>query len=240
MVKRTGMRSLFILISLVLIYSVPAKAIAFDHIRVNADIELIKLGDNFYVHTSWFDFPGFGRYPSNGLIFVKNKKALLIDTPNTDEQTLVLYNFLRDRLNADITKIIVGHAHSDCMGGLSGLHQKGVESIACDKTIEVCRSHHLPVPKQSFAEELNLEFQGEQVVCRYFGPGHTVDNIVVYFPEAKILFGGCLIKSMDSGGLGNTREAILEQWDRTIINIKEAYPSITLVIPGHGAFGDLS
>lgn len=232
------MKFLTLIFVIICINSAVAKTLDCEHIEVNGNLELIKINENYYVHTSWFDFPGFGRFPSNGLIFVKNGKALLIDTPNTSEQTLILYNFLQNHLKAVIKKIIVGHSHSDCMGGLSALHQKDVESIACTKTIQICKSQKLPIPKKSFVDSIILEFEGEKVICRYFGAGHTIDNIVVYFPNSQILFGGCLIKSLGSKGLGNTKEADIEHWDSTVLRIKKEYPIIKLVIPGHGAFGD--
>lgn len=233
-----GMKFLSLLFTLLFINSASAKTPDFEHIRVNTDIELIKINENYYVHTSWFDFPGFGRFPSNGLVFVKNGKALLIDTPNTNEQTLILYNFLQDHLSTTITKIIVGHSHSDCMGGLSVLHEQGVESIACAKTIQICTSRKRPIPQKSFVDSMVLEFEGETVISRYFDAGHTVDNIVVYFPASGILFGGCLIKSLNSKGLGNTKESAIEHWGDTVLNIKKTYSYIKLVIPGHGVFGD--
>jgi len=61
-------------------------------IIVSEDIRLIQIKDSFYIHTSWFNFPGFGRYPSNGLIFIKNGKALLIDTPVSNDQTSQIHN----------------------------------------------------------------------------------------------------------------------------------------------------
>ena len=84
------MKFLYLIFTLILVNSSAAEFRDFEHVRVNSNIELIKINENFYVHTSWFDFPGFGRFPSNGLIFVKNGKALLIDTPNTNEQTQIL------------------------------------------------------------------------------------------------------------------------------------------------------
>ncbi len=233
------MKFLPLLFTLLFINSAAAKTSEFEHIRVTPDIELIKISENYYVHTSWYEFPGFGRFPSNGLIFVKNGKALLIDTPNTNEQTLELYNFLKDTIKAEITKVIVGHFHSDCMGGLSILHEKGVESVAYAETLQICKSQNLPIPQNSFADAIAINFQGETIICRYFGAGHTVDNSLVYFPASQILFGGCLIKSMGSKGLGNTKDADIEDWDKTVLKVKIAYPSIKLVIPGHGAFGDI-
>ena len=35
----------------------------------------------------------------------------------------------------------------------------------------------------------------------YPGPGHSPDNIVVWIPEARVLFGGCLVKSAGAKGL---------------------------------------
>ena len=231
------MKLLSIFFTILCIHSAAAKTLDFEHTWVNTDIELIKINENYYIYTSWFDFPGSGRFPSNGLIFIKNRKALLIDTPNTNEQTQILYSYLQNHLNTAITKIIVGHSHSDCMGGLPFLHEKGVESIACTKTIQICKSQKLPMPQKSFVDSIVLNFENEKVVCRYFGAGHTVDNIIVYFPASKILFGGCLIKSVNSKGLGNIKDADIEHWDNTVLNIKKTYPSIKLVIPGHGAFG---
>lgn len=207
-------------------------------IVVNSDIELVRLDENFYIHTTWFEFPTFGRAPSNGLIFVKNNKALLIDTPNTNEQTATLYQFLHDSLHAEIITVIVGHSHSDCMGGLEFLHKQGVESISGELTRQICISENLPAPKKSFSDSLFFDFEGEGIECRYFGGGHSIDNIVVFFPDSQILFGGCLIKNINSTGLGNTAEAIISEWDETVMNIKKAYPLIRIVIPGHGQFGD--
>ena len=93
------MRFLSLLLTLLIFNSVAAQTPDVEYIKVNSDIELIKVNENYYIHTSWFDLPGYGRFPSNGLIFVKNEKALLIDTPNTNEQTLILYNFLQPLAN---------------------------------------------------------------------------------------------------------------------------------------------
>ena len=136
--------------------------------------------------------------------------------------------------------MIVGHSHSDCMGGLSALHEKKVKSIAGTKTLRICKSRKLPILQTSFEDTFVFEFEGEKVICSYFGAGHTDDNIIIYFPNAQILFGGCLIKSLNSKGLGNTKEADVESWDKAVLKIMKAYPAIKLVIPGHGALGDSS
>lgn len=54
----------------------------------------------------------------------------------------------------------------------------------------------------------------------YPGKGHSADNIVVWLPQYKVLFGGCLVKSLDYGGLGSTTDA-------------------EVIVPGHGGWGSI-
>lgn len=225
-------------IACILFLLAPRFSFELESKMINSDIKLNPLDESFYIHTTWFDFPQFGRAPSNGLIFIKNGRALLVDTPNTNAQTETLYRFVRDSLHANIEIAIVGHSHSDCMGGLEILHSMGIQSICSEKTRQICISENLPVPSESFRDSLIFKFEGEKVICRYFGGGHSIDNIVVYFPDSKILFGGCLIKSLASRGLGNIAEADVSQWDETVEKVKTMWPSIRIVVPGHGAAGD--
>ena len=76
--------------------------------------------------------------------------------------------------------------------------------------------------------------------CLFTGPGHTPDNISVYFPDSKILFGGCMIKSLQSKGLGNTADAVVSEWDKSVDKLKLLCPEAKVVIPGHGNYGDIS
>ncbi len=46
----------------------------------------------------------------------------------------------------------------------------------------------------------------------YPGAGHTKDNVVVYFPKERILFGGCFIKDNKATGMGNIADADLAAW----------------------------
>ena len=233
--ERQVLRCVLVFLSLFIV-TTQAQPVA-EPIIVSPDIELFRLDGSFYIHTSWYEFPGFGRAPSNGLLLVKDDKALLIDTPNTNEQTAELHHFVRDSLHAEIKTVIVGHSHSDCVGGLQYLHDQGVQSVSGEKTKKICLAKNLPIPTVSFVDSLEFDFAGERIICRYFGGGHTIDNIVVYVPDSKILFGGCLIKSKSAGGLGYTGEAMLDEWEETLDKVRQAFPDARVVIPGHGAYG---
>jgi metallo-beta-lactamase class B len=208
-----------------------------NKILIDQDIQLIHLQDSVYIHVTWHYNDEFGRFPSNGLILIKNGQALMIDTPMDNEKTGRLTRFLKDSMSVDVAKLIIGHFHDDCMGGLEYLQSLLIESIANSMTVEKCKEIGLPIPSTPFTDSLTIDFNGEQIDCRYFGAGHTFDNITVWIPDKKILFGGCLIKSMYSEGLGNLSDAVLDEWDMTVKKVLKQYPGVHIVIPGHGNYG---
>lgn len=220
--------------------SVISKGQPMGAIKINDDIFLHQIKDSVYTHVTYHTDALYGRFSSNGLVLIKNGEALMIDTPMDNEQTRVLCEYLLNTMGVKVTKFIVGHFHNDCIGGLEYLKSIGVETIANSLTVELCFKHSLPVPSHSFTDFLKFSFNGEEVICQYFGGGHTVDNIVVWFPAQKVLFGGCLIKSIHSSNLGNMADAVLGSWKQTVLKVIDTFPEAEVVIPGHGAIGNFA
>lgn len=215
----------------------PARSQPSDKIVINRDIQLIPLGDSLYIHETWDELEGYGRFSSNGLVLIKGGRALMVDTPMDNEKTRRLTSYITDSLKATVTKLIIGHFHDDCLGGLGYLQSIGVEAVAHSMTIRICQEQGLPIPQTPFSDALNFDFNGEEIECRYFGAGHSADNITVWLPGRKVLFGGCLIKSMDSTGLGNLSDAVVADWDTTVGKLLKQYSGIQTVVPGHGSAG---
>ena len=117
-------------------FTLQSASSAADSLFVNSDIRLIHLKDSVYVHETWHHLDEFGRFPSNGLIIVKNGKSVMIDTPFDNEKTQILAEFCRDSLHAPVTRLIAGHFHDDCIGGLEYLQGIGVRCIANTRTNE--------------------------------------------------------------------------------------------------------
>ncbi len=224
---------------LCLIGFVPLTAQTGEEIFVDNDIQLIRLKDSIYVHVTWHELENYGRFSSNGLIVIKGGKALMIDTPMDNDKTERLVRYLKDSLYVDLSVLIIGHFHGDCMGGLEYLQSIGIESIANSLTIDKCQEIGLPIPSKPFTDFYTFDFYEEQINCRFFGAGHSFDNITVWIPDKKILFGGCLVKSLNSQGLGNLSDAVVADWDLTIKKLMDTYCDIEIVIPGHGDFGGI-
>jgi metallo-beta-lactamase class B len=87
-------------------------------------------------------------------------------------------------------------------------------------------------------EGLHLKIGDEDVNVFYPGPSHTIDNVVVYFPKRKILFGGCMIKSLDSKDAGYSADADMQKWPRSVEKVLAQYKDAKIVVPGHGDYGD--
>lgn len=231
------MRYIIVFIVIALIHKSALSQPDDKKIRISNDIELIKLSENAYVHVSYASLPNFGRFPSNGLIFINGNEAFLFDTPMTDSLTMNLVTWLKDSMNLTITGFVPNHWHEDCMGGLLYLQRQKIESYANQLTIDMAKTKHLPIPAHGFKDSLQLQLGDKLIQCYYPGPAHTVDNIVVWIPSEQILFAGCMVKSANSKNLGNTADGDLVAYPKTIDRLMQRFPNAKIVIPGHGQFG---
>lgn len=209
-----------------------------DRIRITDDLEIERIGDNVWRHISYEYLESFGRSPGNGLVVVAGDEAVLLDTPWRDEQTAALFQWTRDELGARITTVVATHSHPDNLGGLGEAHRRGSSSVAYEKTVEFARENVRVVPQLAVGTSYDLSINDLLLELRFYGAGHTADNIVVWIPQENVLFGGCLVRSATTQLLGYTEEADLESWPRTIRRVLERYGSNEpIVVPGHGAPG---
>jgi metallo-beta-lactamase class B len=208
-----------------------------DLIRITDDLELIRISDNAYIHVSWSDLPDYGRVGANGLVFISGGRAFLFDTPWNDSLTCILVSYLEGQMHLKIEGFIPNHWHEDCMGGLGCIKSHSIKSYANQLTVDIARSKGLPVPDEGFTDSLTLRLGDKMIYCWFPGAAHTMDNIVVWIPSEKILFPGCICKSLDSRNLGNTADGDVADYPATVDLIIEKFREATIIIPGHGSYG---
>ena len=206
-------------------------------IIISKDLELIKLNNEIYIHVSYANIPQYGRVGANGLLVIDKKEALIMDTPWNDELTYQLFDWVKKNYNIDIKYVIINHFHDDNMGGLAATHKRGAVSYSLDITKDILKKSNKVLPMKTFSNELKLKLQNINLIAVYPGAGHTVDNIVIWLPDYKILFGGCLIKSMGSINLGNLEDAVVKEWPKTVEKVLNKYKQAVIVVPGHGQYG---
>jgi glyoxylase-like metal-dependent hydrolase (beta-lactamase superfamily II) len=201
-------------------------------VALGSDLKVRPIAKGFWLHVSTDD----RERASNGLIVQIQGGVLLIDTPWTNDQTERLLAHAKARIGA-VTEALVTHSHPDRMGGIATLLRHQIPTRSLDLTVAKAFGNVGGVPEALFsaAQELFRDPRGFEVY--YPGPGHTVDNTVVWFPRARLLHGGCLVKSEDTSELGYVAEADLAAWPSSIAKLKARYSKIAILVPGHGKVG---
>ena len=211
-----------------------------DTIFKTENLILVRLTPHVFQHVSFLNTNDFGRVECNGMVVLNDSQAIIFDTPTNDTSSEELINFLTQKLKSKIIAVIPTHFHDDCVGGMQTFKLYQIPAYASSKTIKLLKENGNKYADyfKGFNDSLELNVGDKSVIAKYFGEGHTKDNITGYFPADKALFGGCLIKELNAnkGFLGDANVAA---WPSTVANLKQAYPIAKIVIPGHGKPGGL-
>ncbi len=229
--------SLFVII-IAIVNCSPKKQADFKPKEVYKSENLIvkQISPNSFAHISFLQTQDFGNVPCNGLIVRNGNEVVVFDTPTNTGSSEELIKWITDTLHCKINAIIPTHFHNDCLAGLKAFDENEIPSYAYFKTIELARLNNLVVPKNSFSDSLVLKLGDEIIAARFFGEGHTKDNIVGYYPHENVLFGGCLVKEL-TANKGYLGDANTEAWPGTVEKLLKEYPDASIVVPGHGETG---
>jgi metallo-beta-lactamase class B len=203
----------------------------------SGNLTITQIAKNSFEHTSFLQTHDFGNVPCNGLIVRNGNEVIVFDTPTNDSASEELIKWIKETLYCKINAVIPTHFHDDCLGGLKAFHKNEIPSYAYFKTIEFAKKNNFVIPKNSFRDSLILKVGNENIIAKFFGEGHTKDNVVGYFAGDNIMFGGCLIKELNAGK-GYLGDANVADWSATVEKVKKDYPDVKIIVPGHGQYGN--
>lgn len=206
-----------------------------DTLKLSDDLQIIKLDDENFIHKTYINSEEFGRFASNGVIYISGDEAIIGDTPPSNALAEQLLSWINEQ-GITVTALIINHFHADCLGGLEVFHQQGIPSYSYKETARLAKREGKPVPQHTFSDSLDINVGSKKVTAYYFGKGHSHDNSTLWIPEKHTMFGGCMVKSLGARK-GNLADADVEQWPQTVTAIKHYFPTAQIVIPGHGAPG---
>lgn len=236
--KFNTMKKLFLISFILFFVSCATSPPPDSHLVYESEtLKILKYSEHVYQHISYLETESFGKVSCNGMIFKDKNEAIVVDTTPDAQSSDELIQWIQRELNTSIKSVISTHFHSDALGGLSSFHQNGIPSFALDKTVALARENQVKeLPQNSFQHSKVFKFGEKTLVSSFLGEGHTPDNTIVYFPDEKVFFGGCLVKALasDKGYLGDSN---VEAWPRSIQNLKNHYGRSRLVVPGHGKAG---
>ncbi|MES2675942.1 MAG: IMP family subclass B1 metallo-beta-lactamase [Pseudomonadota bacterium] len=199
------------------------------------DLKIEKLEEGVYVHTSFEEVNGWGVVTKHGLVILEDANAYVIDTPITAKDTEKLINWFLER-GYKIKGSISSHFHSDSTAGIEWLNSQSIPTYASELTNELLKKDGKAQATNTFSG-VSYSLVKNKIEVFYPGPGHTQDNVVVWLPEKKILFGGCFVKPH---GLGNLDDANLEAWPKSAKILMAKYGKAKLVVSSHSDIGDAS
>jgi metallo-beta-lactamase class B len=199
------------------------------------DVEVRRLTPSVWLHVTYGDH--HHNIATNGLLVETRQGTVLIDSGWNDAQAARLFDFAATRLHRPISDVIVTHAHRDRIGGVGEALRRGARVHALVRTIEHAHQRGQAVPDVATPERAALTVGGVALELLFPGAGHTDDNLVVWLPRDRVLYGGCLLKSAAATDLGNIADADLAAWPASLHRVVEAFPHAAVVVPGHDTLG---
>jgi metallo-beta-lactamase class B len=234
-----------------------------DRFVISSDLRYTEIADSVYLITH--HFPEYG---SNSLfVLLSGDKGVLVDTPQETTGTRSLLTWIQSTFgNLQLTAINTGW-HQDNMGGNEYLLSRNIPVYGPTLTADLIRDHGRELKELLLEQTVSLEDQryyhayselnllppdhtfpirdglllvveGETFEVYYPGESHTVDNTVVFLHRKKILFGGCMILSLQHRRPGFIDHANMTEWPESVKKVQQKFPACKLVVPGHGAPGD--
>jgi len=153
-----------------------------------------------------------------------------------------MYAAMAQKLQAALAKmsplpvriVLNTHFHGDHVQGDS-VFGKTATIIAHENVLKrLSASKPLPFPMVTFADEMHVRFNGEDIRIRHLPNGHTDSDAIVFFEQSKVLHLGDMFfvgmfPAVYAEGGGDIRKLIA-----SLDGVLATYPADTKVIPGHG------
>jgi glyoxylase-like metal-dependent hydrolase (beta-lactamase superfamily II) len=192
-----------------------------------AKLDTVKIKDDLFVIHNDF-------VPGNTTVLVTNEGVVLVDDKfEIDHENIMAQ--LKKITNQPVKYVINTHYHGDHSGGNPKLQALGAQVItsqqARDKMLEVKQPGMANV---TLDNSLRLFLGGKRVEVYRFGRAHTDGDIVVLFPDHRVLsagdmftFGDATPQLIDYAGGGSARD-----WTGTLDGALKL--DFDQVVPGHG------
>ena len=199
----------------------------------DSNLKISHLTGDFYIFTTYNIYKG-SRIPANGMYLITNNGAVLFDSPWDTTQFQPLLDSIQLKHNKKVLMCFATHFHEDRTAGLVYYSQQGIKTYTTKQTDGL--SKETGKKRAAFLMDKDTVFTvGQYSFQTYYpGHGHAPDNIVIWFEKDKILYGGCLIKSVEDDDLGYLGDANVNEYALTIKNVRKKCVHPLFVIPGHG------
>jgi metallo-beta-lactamase class B len=202
-------------------------------------ITLARLADRIYVSEDYY----FAK--ENSVVYIGDSYVTVIGATWTPQTASLLAAEIAKLTPKKIREVVDTNHDLDRAGGNAYFKSIGAHIVSTELTRELLaregRSQaesnrrafpdypeiDIVLPDQVFEGDFSL--QEGNIRGIYLGPSHKPDDIFIYFPKEKVLYGGCVLKEQ----LGNTDGADLVEYPKTLQKLKRSALDIATIISGH-------
>lgn len=190
-------------------------------------LDLVKVRDDIYViHNEYV--------PGNVTALITNEGVILVDDKfEVDHDNIVA--MLNTVTNQPIKYVINTHYHGDHSGGNAKLQDGGTLAVASAQArARMVAANQPGQPDITVQPRGTLVLGGKMAEIYWFGRAHTDGDVVVLFPEQRVLAAGDMFtvgegtpQLIDYAGGGSAKE-----WTATVQQVLGL--DFDTVVPGHG------
>lgn len=203
------------------------------------DVDLTPLRSRLYIAADRFCVQ------ENSMVYVGDAGVTVIGATWTPDTARQLHARIRAITPLPVRDVILTNFHPDRAGGTAYWLGIGADVLATPRTLHLLELHwdrivgdvratfpqypSLPLARPTRVLPDGFAVQDGAVRTLYLGPSHTDDGLFVYFPEQRVLYGGCILKEQ----LGNLDSANLSEYPRTLHRLVELRLPIDVIVSGH-------
>ena len=187
-----------------------------------------KVKDNLYMITG-----GGG----NVAAYITSEGVILVDDMYDRDYQGVMGQ-VKALTNQPIRYVVNTHHHDDHAGANNSMPSTVQLISHRNARAQMVRINQPGRPSLTFANELELHLGGKEVRAYHYGRGHTNGDVIIYFPQERVIHTGDIFLNrspalpyMDFAAGGSAIE-----W--THVLDETAKLDFDTVIPGHGPLGD--
>lgn len=192
-----------------------------------AKLDLVKVQDDVYViHNEYV--------PGNVTALVTNEGVILVDDKfEVDHDNIVA--MLKTVTNQPVKYVINTHYHGDHSGGNAKLQDGGTLAVASAQArARMVAANQPGQPDITIEPRGTIHLGGKSAEIYWFGRAHTDGDVVVLFPQNRVLAAGDMFtvgegtpQLIDYAGGGSAKE-----WTATVAKVLDL--DFDTVVPGHG------
>jgi glyoxylase-like metal-dependent hydrolase (beta-lactamase superfamily II) len=175
---------------------------------------------------------------------ITNDAVLVIDSQFADTAQMFL-DGLKTRTPRKIDLLLNTHHHPDHTGGNKVL-RPNVTKIVAHENVPGLQKKQAAANKsedaQAYADETfkdgwKVDIGNETVSTKYYGPGHTSGDAVIFFQRANIVHMGDLMSHQRHPRVDRPSGASIRNWLTTLEKVTKDHDNDTMYIFGHSKVG---